>query len=89
MHLLIAGGTGTSGRVLAERAQTAGHRVRIHLFAAEQRAGVGHHLTMSIVGAARRANDAGVVHPAGGVRGALTFDDWLEEVSSWSQPSQV
>ena len=109
MHLLIAGGTGTSGRVLAERAISAGHRVRVltrraerpaphgpdlvegdlvsgagledavagvdavvdlsnvstaryrtasaffatgtdHLFAAEQRARVEHHVTLSIVG---------------------------------------
>lgn len=109
MHLLIAGGTGTSGRVLAERAVSAGHSVRVltrradrpaqrgpdlvegdlvtgsgledavtgvdavvdlsninrpgyrtaaaffaagtdHLFAAEQRARVEHHVTLSIVG---------------------------------------
>jgi uncharacterized protein YbjT (DUF2867 family) len=268
MHILIAGGTGTSGRVLAARAKAAGHQVRVlsrhprgnadgpeyaagdlitgaglnqavagvdavvdlsniaaaryqpaaaffttatdHLFAAEQRAGVGHHLTLSIVGvdrfrsgyyraklaqeaavtaasartgvgytiarvtqfhdfaalvlqrfrigrlvaappllaqpvhlddvadhllglladgpggyapelggpqpeevpdmvrrfaqatgapvwvrpaplfgAARRANEAGVLRPAGGVRGALSFDHWLGEVSSWAQPSRV
>ena len=112
MHLLIVGGTGTSGRVLTERAVAAGHQVRVltrgaarsapdgyevvhgdlssgagvdeavggidavvdlsniataryqkaaafftsgteHLFAAEQRAGVGHHLTLSIVGVDR------------------------------------
>lgn len=29
MHLLIAGGTGTAGRVLTARALTAGHRVRV------------------------------------------------------------
>jgi uncharacterized protein YbjT (DUF2867 family) len=112
MHLLIAGGTGTSGRVLARRAVAAGHHPRVltrranqrrsdglhlmhgdlttgagldeavdgvdavvdlsniataryqpaaaffttvtdHLFAAEHRAGVGHHLTLSIVGVDR------------------------------------
>jgi uncharacterized protein YbjT (DUF2867 family) len=113
MHILIAGGTGTAGRVLARRAVAAGHHTRVltrttrssdaadpdipvrvqgdlttgsglaaavagvdavvdlsnadtvrysaaaaffttathQLFAAEQRAGVGHHLTLSIVGA--------------------------------------
>jgi uncharacterized protein YbjT (DUF2867 family) len=107
MQLLIAGGTGTAGRVLARRAREAGHAVRVlsrhapeqtdldvlvgdlttgmgldqamqgvdavvdlsnivspvartaaaffttateHLFTAEQRAGVNHHLTLSIVG---------------------------------------
>ena len=112
MDLLIAGGTGTSGRVLARRSAAAGHRPRVltrgsshvtadgqhlvhgdlttgagldeavdgvdavvdlsnistaryqparaffttatdHLFAAEQRAGVSHHLTLSIVGVDR------------------------------------
>ncbi|HYO33316.1 MAG TPA: NAD(P)H-binding protein, partial [Nocardioidaceae bacterium] len=112
MQLLIAGGTGTSGRVLARRAAAAGHHPRVltrgpsqsprdgqhlvqgdlttgagldeavvgvdavidlsnistaryqpaaaffttatdHLFAAEQRAGVTHHLTLSIVGVDR------------------------------------
>ncbi|HYO40738.1 MAG TPA: NAD(P)H-binding protein, partial [Nocardioidaceae bacterium] len=112
MQVLIAGGTGTSGHVLARRAAAAGHQVRVlsrrsggsgpdgqhlvrgdlttgagldeavegvdavvdlsnvaasryrpassfftmateHLFAAEERAGVGHHLTLSIVGVDR------------------------------------
>jgi uncharacterized protein YbjT (DUF2867 family) len=112
MQLLIAGGTGTSGRVFARRAAAAGHHPRIltrhvsrpapdgqqlvqgdlttgvglddavdgvdavvdlsnigtarykpaatffttatdHLFSAEQRAGVTHHLTLSIVGVDR------------------------------------
>jgi uncharacterized protein YbjT (DUF2867 family) len=112
MQLLIAGGTGTSGRVLARRAAAAGHQPRVltrrasqrssgeqhlvqgdlvtgagldeavdgvdavvdlsnistaryrsaaaffttatnHLFAAEQRARVQHHVTLSIVGADR------------------------------------
>jgi uncharacterized protein YbjT (DUF2867 family) len=111
MHLLIAGGTGTSGRVLAQRAVAAGHEVRVlsrragqhssgrrlvqgdvtsgagldqalqgvdtvidltniasvryrkasaffvagtdHLFAAAKTAGVRHHLTLSIVGVDR------------------------------------
>jgi uncharacterized protein YbjT (DUF2867 family) len=108
MHILIAGGTGTAGRVLAHQMTTAGHHVRLlarhrpaeaygldvvlgdlttgagldravadmevvvdvsnvstpfrgkasafftgateHLFAAEQQAGVQHHLVLSIVG---------------------------------------
>ena len=114
MQILIAGGTGTSGRVLTRRATAAGHHVRVltrggnrpppdrqhglmvhgdlttgagldealdgvdavvdlsnistaryrpaaaffttatdHLFSAEQRAGVTHHLTLSIVGVDR------------------------------------
>jgi len=112
MQLLVAGGTGTSGRVLARRAAAAGHHPRVlarstsrgttdrqrlvhgdlttgagldeavdgvdavvdlsnistaryqpakaffttatdHLFAAEQRAGTPHHLTLSIVGVDR------------------------------------
>ncbi len=112
MQLLIAGGTGTSGRALARRAAAAGHHPRVltrrtsrgtpdgqrlvhgdlttgtgldeavdgvdavvdlsnistaryqpakaffttateHLFAAEQRAGTPHHLTLSIVGVDR------------------------------------
>ena len=133
MRILIAGGTGTAGRVLAVRAREAGHLVRVlsrsagsrtppgvelavgdlttgagldeaaagvdavvdvsnrdsaresvstaffraateHLFAAEQRACVGHHLTVSIVGLegvpmgyyrAKLAHEAATVAAAG------------------------
>ena len=33
-----------------------------------------------LFGAARRANEAGVLRPAGGVSGKRTFEEWLAEV---------
>ena len=50
MHLLIVGGTGTSGRVLTQRAVAAGHHVRVLTRGAARPALDGHHSARGVHG---------------------------------------